>query len=65
MDWQLGLSLCCVALAATYLVRRSWRTWRGTGKGCGGCSCAAKPAAPTAAPLISTDELTHRLRSRR
>src|SRR5947209_1928077 len=63
MDWQLGLTVLCVALASGYLVRRSWRTWSGAGKGCGGGGGAPKAAPP--APLVSTDEPTQRLRARR
>jgi hypothetical protein len=67
MDWQLVLTIGCVATAAVYLGRRSWRTWTARGKGCSGCGCAAKVAAstPTAAKLISAEMLTARLRERR
>ncbi len=68
MDWQLVLTMGCVAMAAVYLGRRSWRTWTAKGKSCGGCgSCGSKTAAstPTAAKLISTEMLTARLRGRR
>jgi hypothetical protein len=67
MDWQFWLTAVCVVLAATYLARRSWRTWSKSSKGCTGCGCAGKgaPAGTTGVPLISADDLTGRLRSRR
>jgi hypothetical protein len=65
MDWQLWLTSGCVVLAAAYLARRSWRTWSKSSKGCGGCGCSAASTPSPAAPLISTNELTQRLRSRR
>jgi hypothetical protein len=66
MDWQLILTMGCVATAAAYLGRQTWRTWSAKSKGCGGCGCAAKRAAsrPAASNLISTEMLTARLRGR-
>jgi hypothetical protein len=69
MDWQLPLVLLCLALAALYVARRTWRTWSGKGAGCGGgCKCdGGKAAAPAAQakPLIPVEDLTWRLRGRR
>jgi hypothetical protein len=65
VDWQVILVGLCVALALAYLARRGWRTWRGRAAGCGGCKCAPAPETRPAAPLISAEQLTARLRHRR
>ncbi len=55
MDWQLLLVGVLVMLAFLYLGRRTLRSWRGKGAGCGDCKCpsAAKTsnAAETLIPL--------------
>jgi hypothetical protein len=62
VDWQLVLVALCVAAAAAYVARRTWRAWRGAGAGCGGCRCAGPAPQAKAAPLISAADLTARLR---
>ena len=63
VDWQLGLVLLCVVVAAVYVVRAAWRTWHPAAGGCGGsCGCGPKETAPKVT-LISEDQLTHRLRA--
>jgi ABC-type uncharacterized transport system YnjBCD permease subunit len=58
---QYAVVAVVVILAASYLVRQTWRTW--TRKGCGGCGCAAtKKAAPPAGGLVTSDELLARVR---
>jgi 7-cyano-7-deazaguanine synthase in queuosine biosynthesis len=66
MDWQLGSVIVCVAFAGLYIGRQTWTTWAGKAGACGGCgSCASTGRAKAAAPLlITTDELTARLRKR-
>ncbi|HEV3263800.1 MAG TPA: FeoB-associated Cys-rich membrane protein [Gemmataceae bacterium] len=69
IDWQLIAVLVIVAVAAAYLARMTWRSWRGSKTGCGGgCGCNTK-ATPIGeqngkATLITTDQLTARLRQR-
>jgi hypothetical protein len=41
MDWQLLLVDVLMVLALVYLGRRTLRTWRGQGAGCGGCKCSS------------------------
>ena len=66
MDWQWALVGLCVALAAVYLARRAWRTWRGRAAGCGGCKCAAPPARKEGTTtLIPAEQLTMRPRNSR
>ena len=69
VDWQVIAVLVIVAVAAAYLARVTWRSWRGSKTGCGGgCGCAAKaPAAEKngQAALVTTDQLTARLRQRK
>ena len=63
MDWQIGLVLVCVVLAAAYVVRAAWHTWHPAAGGCGGsCGCGVKDAA-SKVTLISEDQLTHRIRA--
>lgn len=65
MDWQLLLVVVLVSLASLYLGRRTLRTWRGKGAGCGGCKCpgSTKMSPSTGAQTwIPLDEL--RLRRR-
>ena len=69
MDWQLGLVLLAVGLAAAYVFRQTWRSWSpAKGGGCGGGCCGkgnntAKPAA-SAPRIIPVEELTLRIRGR-
>jgi hypothetical protein len=62
MDWQMWLTVSLVGVAGTYLIRRGWRTWRASQKGCsGGCGCAKATAAATPpASLIPADQLVIR-----
>ena len=66
MDWQLVIVALMVLVAALYLGRRSWRTWRVSKSGCAGsCGCAskAKPAESNGqATLIPSEQLTLRRR---
>lgn len=65
MDTQLLIVGVIVSAAAVYLGRRSWRTWTGKKAGCGkGCDCSGGKAAQRPA-LISSDELTLRMRGGR
>jgi hypothetical protein len=41
MDWQLLLVGVLIVLALLYLGRRTLRTWRGQGRGCGTCKCSS------------------------
>jgi hypothetical protein len=63
-NWQLPLVLLIVAVAAAYLVRQVWRSWRGARSGCGGgCGCAKNaPPAGGHLTLIPADQLTLRRR---
>ena len=68
MGWQLVLVAGCVAAAAWYVGRQTWRAWSGGAGGCGGgCHCPSKPKSRSqnnigsSAPLISPAELTARL----
>jgi hypothetical protein len=64
MDWQLTLVVVLVVLALLYLGRRTLRTWRGKGAGCGGCKCSGTEGAANAAEktLIPLEQV--RLRRR-
>jgi hypothetical protein len=67
VDWQLVPVILIVAIAAWYLGRTLLRGWTASKSGCrGGCGCGAIPSlsAPTQDhnPLISTEEITTRLR---
>jgi hypothetical protein len=67
VDWQLILVFLSVAAAGAYLVRQTWRTWRGKGAGCGGgCRCDGKASASknSDARFIPAEQLTLRLRQR-
>jgi hypothetical protein len=57
VDWQLPLVILAVAVAAGYLGRRAWRTWKG--RGCGGCGAAKAESSVT---LVPADELRFRKR---
>ncbi len=66
MDWQFGVVLLCVLLAAGYVTRAAWRTWHpkpgGCGGGCGtGCATPAAADAPKVT-LIPAEQLTVRRR---
>lgn len=65
MDWQLLLVAVLVLLALWYLGRRTLRTWRGKGAGCGGCtrpSAAKTPNVSAPETLIPIEQV--RLRRR-
>ncbi len=67
---QYLLVAAVVVVALLYVLRQTWRTWAGKGKGnCGGsCSCSgkSKPASASqpSSPLIPAEDLTARLRQR-
>jgi hypothetical protein len=64
VDWQVIVVLACVVVAAAYVVRAAWRTWRPKASGCdGGCGsgCAA-PADASRVTLIPADQITVRRR---
>ena len=66
MDWQLMVIFLMAAAAACYLGRSLWRAFQGGKSGCGPCGCGTKGGArskpQSQATLVSTDELTARLR---
>jgi hypothetical protein len=61
-SWQLIIVGGIVLLAAGYLIRRSVRSWRMTGRGCSGsCGCAAKTSEVKESPVfIPSDQITVR-----
>jgi hypothetical protein len=60
-SWQLSVMGLIVAGAAGYLVRRSWRSWRFPGKGCGGsCGCGSAKPEENAVHFVAVDQLTLR-----
>jgi hypothetical protein len=59
MDVQLILVGLILALAILYLARRTWRTWAGKGRSCGGCKCGDNKPRET---LIPVDQLHVRRR---
>jgi hypothetical protein len=61
MDWQIIATVACVALAAWYVGRAVWRTWRPTAGGCGGCGTGCSSPAGTDV-LIPADQVTVRRR---
>jgi hypothetical protein len=64
MNWQLVLVVLFVAAASAYLLRQVWRSLRGGKSACGGgCGCASAKPAPGES-LISSEQLTIRLRNR-
>lgn len=61
-DWQLAMVGLIVAVAAGYLVRKSWRSWRSAGHGCSGsCGCGSKKPQENAVHFVAADQLTLRL----
>ena len=52
MDWQLLFVGVLLVLALLYLGRRTLRTWRGQGAGCGGCKCPSTSKTPNAAETL-------------
>jgi FeoB-associated Cys-rich membrane protein len=61
-SWQFIIVGGIVLLAVAYLIRRSVRSWRMTGRGCGGsCGCATKTSEVKEAPVfIPSDQITVR-----
>ncbi len=48
VDLQLTIALSAVALAASYLGRRAWKTWKGRTQGCSeGCHGPAQVDSPS------------------
>ena len=65
MDWQLLIVGVLLVLALLYLGRRTLRTWRGKGAGCGSCKCSATAKSlntGTTETLIPSEQI--RLRQR-
>jgi len=63
VEWQLIAVGLVIVGAICYLGHQTWRSWRASKKGCGGgCGCHAK--ANTSVTLISTAQLTSRLRAK-
>jgi hypothetical protein len=62
MTLQWILVALTALLAGAYLARQLWRAWAGSGCGTGSCGCASAPAKP--AGLISTADLTARVKGR-
>ena len=57
-DWQLTLSLLCVAVAIGVLARRTARTFRGAG-GCSGCAGSCDSESDTdAVTVVSEEQIT-------
>lgn len=61
-DWQTLLVLLAVLLAASYLAYRGWRSLKKP-TGCSG-GCCTPSSSRANAPLISSEQLTERLRRR-
>jgi FeoB-associated Cys-rich membrane protein len=60
-SWQLAVVGLIVAGAASYLVRRSWRSWRFRSKGCGGsCGCGSAKPEENTVHFVAVDQLTLR-----
>jgi FeoB-associated Cys-rich membrane protein len=59
-SWQLIIVGGIILLAVAYLIRRSLRSWRMTGRGCGGsCGCASKTSEVKETPVfIPSDQIT-------
>jgi len=59
--WQIVVVGLIVAGAAAYLVRRTWRSWRFSGQGCGGsCGCASTKREDSLAGFVPAEQLTLR-----
>jgi len=64
-SWQFIIVGGIVLLAAAYLIRRSVRSWRMTGRGCGGsCGCANADQKKDKTSFVPISELTLRLSER-
>jgi hypothetical protein len=63
MNWQLILVALFIVAAGAYLLRQFWHSVRGGKRACGGCGCASAKLGPSDS-LISTEQLTARLRTR-
>ena len=61
MEWQWGLMLAFVTVAAAYIARATWRTWRAKPGGCGG-GCGCKSAEPQGAESFVNSEQIRVLR---
>jgi hypothetical protein len=58
VDWQWIIVLTCVLMAAAYVGRAAWRTWRPKASGCGGCGTGcATPAEADRVTMIPADQL--------
>lgn len=65
MDWQLLFVGVLVLLAVVYLGRRTLRTWRGQGAGCGGCKCPSTANSASSTGMETLIPVEHlRLRRR-
>ena len=63
MEWQLLITVGIVILAASYLVRQTYRSWSARKEGCGGsCGCNGKTQISNDGSLISSEQLLGRLK---
>ena len=67
MLWQLTIVCLLAAGAASYLIRKSWKTWSGSQRGCGGgCGCSKVPRTEEnhqhSVTVIPAEQLTIRSR---
>ena len=61
VSWQLIVVSLIVVAAAGYLVRRSWRSWRFPGRGCGGsCGCGSAKPEENKVHFVPAEQLTLR-----
>lgn len=58
MDWQLAIVMACVAAAAVYIARATWRTWHPKSGGCGGGCCGKGAQAEAPATFIPAERLS-------
>ena len=64
--WQWLAVGLLIAVAAAFLLRRTWQTWSGTKQGCGGaCDCSGKSGAAKEGTVVVIRELTLRKRESR
>ena len=60
-DWEMVMVGLMVAGAASYLVRRSWRSWRFPSQGCGGsCGCESAKPEENKVHFVPAEQLTLR-----
>jgi len=60
-SWQFIIAGTVILLAVAYLIRRALRSWRMTGRGCGGsCGCANADQKKDKTSFVPISELTLR-----